>query len=247
MQTVDRTIVVAGATGGIGEGAVRALLRRGYRVLAVGRSRERLEEVGRRWPDAGADRLVLVDCDVTTTDSAVVTRRVVAAAGGPVSGALIAIGSSPRPSRGTLLDIPDDEVERVIEVNEIGGLRALRALTPCVTTTGAVVNLLGFSGEIPFPHSPLMGSTNAALRSMLTTLSVQLSGHGPRVYALTIGMVRTRARQEVGVDDPGWLTGEQIGDYTAELVEGDVEHPEQTLRYLLDPAVGPTLVPPRGR
>lgn len=245
MPTIAQTMVVAGATGGIGQGATRALLRRGHRVLAVGRSRERLEELRERLPATGGEELVLVDCDVTAADSAEITDRVTAAAGGPVAGVLIAIGASPRPSRGTLLDIPDAEVERVIAVNEIGGLRALRALTPCVAPAGAVVNLLGYSGEIPFPNSPLMGSTNAALRSMLTTLAVQMAGRGPRVYALTIGMVRTRARQRVGVDDPGWLTGEQIGDYTADLVTGDVERPERTIRYLLDPAVGPTLIPPR--
>ena len=241
----DRTIVVAGATGGIGEGAVGALLAQRHRVVAVGRSEQRLEELRQRLGSPPGDELVPLACDVTSVDSASITDLVRTAAGGPVSGVLIAIGVTPRPSRGTVLEIPDDEIESVIAVNEIGGLRALRALTPCVEPAGAVVNLLGYSGEIPFPNSPLMGSTNAALRSILTTLAVQLADRGPRVHALTIGIVRTRARQQAGIDHPGWLTGQQIGLYTAALIDSAVERPEQTIRYLLDPSVGPTLVPPQ--
>ena len=218
----EPAVAVAGATGGIGEGAVRALLHRDVRVLALGRSQERLDELQRRVGGSHDGQLVLVECDVTSVDSTDVTQRIALAAGGPLSGALITIGASPPPSAGTVLDIPDDQVEFVIAVNEIGGLRALRALVPSVHPTGAVVNVVGFSGEIPFPNSPLMGSTNAALRSLLTTLAVQLAGRGPRVYALTVGMVRTRARQRMGIDSPNWLTGEEIGDYTAALVAGHV-------------------------
>ena len=242
----DRTIVVAGATGGVGEGAVRSFLEQGHRVLALGRSRQRLGQMRQGLESPPGDQLVLLECDVTSTDSTAVTGLVETAAGGPVSGALIAIGVTPAPNPGTLLDIPDDEIESAIAVNEIGGLRALRALTPCIEPAGAVVNLLGYSGEIPFPNNPLMGSTNAALRSMLTTLAVQLADRGPRVYALTIGVVRTRARQHAGIDNPGWLTGHQIGTYAAALIDGTVERPEQTIRYLLSPA-GPTLTPPRAR
>ena len=239
-----RTVVVAGATGGIGEGAVRALLDQGATVLALSRSASRLAELAERIGDGHPGRLVPLECDVTAEDSAAVTAAVTEAVGGPVDGVLISIGASPRPTRGTVLDIPDEDVREMISVNEIGGWRALRALVPCVAPRGAVVNVMGYSGEIPFPHNPLMGSTNAALRSLVRTLAVQLS-RGPRVYALVLGMVRTRARQSAGIDDPAWLTGEDIGAYTAALVRGDVERPEQTIRYLLDPRTGPTLTPPQ--
>jgi NAD(P)-dependent dehydrogenase (short-subunit alcohol dehydrogenase family) len=238
-----RTILVAGATGGIGEGVTRSLLRQGARVVAIGRDQRRLDQLAARMDEALRGQLVSVVADVTspgTSASRARIERICAAA----DGAFIAIGAPGVPSHGSVLDIPTHEAETMVAVNEIGGLHALQALVPVVRAGGAVVNVLGYSAEIPFPGNPLMASTNAAIRSLLTTLAVQLRGTGPRIYALEVGMVRTRARREAGVDDPRWLTGEQIGAYAADLIAGHAEQPGETVRYFLDPATGPSLTPP---
>lgn len=235
-------VLVAGATGGIGEGVCRELLRRGVDVVAVGRDLTRLSELAARLPPAPG-RLTTVAVDVTARVAT--TRPALAERIGTVDGVFIAIGSAGRVSRGTVLDIPDDAARHMVEINELGGLRALQNLVPLVRRSGAVVNVLGYSAEIPFPGNPLMGSTNAAMRSLVTTLAEQVRDTGPRVYALVVGVVRTRARQAAGIDDPAWLTGDDIGAHVAALVTGGVERPDATVRYLLDPAVGPTLTPPR--
>ncbi len=232
-----RRVLVAGATGGIGEGACRALLRAGNEVVAVGRDAARLDALAARLPGP----IEAVVADVTAASAAAwFTARA-----GTFDGVLIAIGDPGHAHRGTVLDIPDEDVRQMIEVNELGGLRALRKLVPLVRPAGAVVTVLGMSAEIPFPQNPLMGSTNAAMRSLLRTLADQLRPTGPRIYALVLGMVRTRARQAAGIDNPSWLTGDDIGRYTDDLVVGDVPAPAQTLRYLVDPRVGPRLEPPR--
>lgn len=239
-----RTVAVAGATGGVGEGVTRALLAHGAHVIAIGRDTDRLHDLTARLGESPSGRLTALTCDVTDPDSQGVTEQVRGAAGGAIDGVIISIGVSGSPQRGTVLDLQDDEVRTMVEVNEIGGWRALRALVPAVRPTGAVVNLMGASAEIPFPHNPLMGSTNAAIRSLVTTLADQLGDTGPRVYALVIGMVRTRARQQAGIDNVHWLRGEQIGDFAADLLLGAVPRPRQALRYLLDPAIGPQVVSP---
>lgn len=233
-------VLVAGATGGIGEGACRALLRAGAEVVAVGRSDERLRDLARRLPAHAPGQFDTVVADVTAAPGA----AWFASRAGTFDGVLVAIGDPGRPHPGTVLDIPDEDVRRMVEVNELGGLRALRTLVPLVRPSGAVVTVLGMSAEVPFPQNPLMGSTNAAMRSLLSTLAVQLRPTGPRIYGLILGMVRTRARQAAGIDHPGWLTGDEIGDYAGDLIGGRIPAPEQTLRYLVDPRIGPSLTPP---
>ncbi|WP_369130087.1 SDR family NAD(P)-dependent oxidoreductase [Modestobacter roseus] len=235
-----RTVLLAGATGGVGEGTTRSLLAHGARVVAIGRDEERLAGLADRLGDTGTGELVLHRTDVTAADSSAVTREL-RAAFGTVDGAVISIGTPGGRTRGSVLDITDAHWAEMVEGNQTAGFRALRALVPLVAPDGAVVNLLGASAEIPFPGNPLMGATNAALRSLVQTLAVQLSGSGPRVYGLVLGVVRTRARQSVGIDDPRWLTGEQVGDAVGELLTAGAPESDEPLHHLIDPVTGLTV------
>jgi NAD(P)-dependent dehydrogenase (short-subunit alcohol dehydrogenase family) len=238
-----RTVLLVGATGGVGEGATRSLLAHGARVVAVGRDEGRLAELAQHIGDPRTGELVLHRIDVTAADSAAVTRTLRDAVG-PVDGFVISIGDPGGRTRGTVLDVPDAHWTQMVEANQTAGFRALRALVPLVAPGGAVVNLLGLSSELPFPGNPLLAATNAALRSLIQTLAVQLAPTGPRLYGLVLGVVRTRARQAVGVDDPRWLTGEQVGEAAAALLTGAAPGSDRTLHYLIDPASGLTTTTP---
>jgi NAD(P)-dependent dehydrogenase (short-subunit alcohol dehydrogenase family) len=238
-----RTVLLVGATGGVGEGATRSLLAHGARVVAIGRDEGRLAELAQRIGEPVAGELVLHRIDVTAADSAAVTRELDAAFG-TVAGVVISIGNPGGRTRGTVLDVPDAHWTEMVETNQTAGFRALRALVPLVAPDGAVVDLLGLSSELPFPGNPLMAATNAALRSLVQTLAVQLAASGPRLYGLVLGVVRTRARQAVGVDDPRWLTGEQVGEAAAALLTGAAPGSDRTLQYLIDPTSGLTTTTP---
>ncbi|WP_329548540.1 SDR family oxidoreductase [Streptomyces sp. NBC_01356] len=237
------TIVVAGATGGVGEGITRQLLDRGARVVALGRDSGRLDQLSDRLRDNGPGTLVPVVVDISAPNPAKTTARLRTEVPS-ADGAIIAIGMPGSFSGTTVLDITDEDAEPMIAVNQVGGLHALQALVPLVHPGGAVVNLLGYSAEVPFPGNPMMASTSAALRSLITTLALQLGPTGPRIYGLVLGVVRTLARQKAGIDNPHWLTGDQVGGYAADLISGQVERPDQCLRYFLSPSTGPSLTPP---
>jgi NAD(P)-dependent dehydrogenase (short-subunit alcohol dehydrogenase family) len=238
-----RTVLLVGATGGVGEGVTRSLLAHGARVVAIGRDERRLAEFAQRIGDPVAGELVLHRIDVTRADSAAVTREL-GGVFGMVDGVVISIGDPGGRTHGTVVDVPDAQWAEMVETNQTAGFRALRALVPLVAPDGAVVDLLGLSSELPFPGNPLMAATNAALRSLVQTLAVQLAPTGPRLHGLVLGVVRTRARQAVGVDDPRWLTGEQVGEAAAALLTGAAPGSDRTLLYLVDPATGLTTTTP---
>lgn len=230
-DVAGRRILVVGASGGVGEGITRALMQAGATVRAVGRSRDGLERLATHVGDGLPGSLELHVADVTS-GSAGPGLAAVVAQDGSFDAAVLSIGDPGDGRVRSVLDLDDDEVLRMMRANELGGLKALQAVVPAVKKDGSVISLLGFSSEVPFPHNPLMASTNAALRSLVSTLGAQLQESGPRVHGLVLGVVRTRARQEAGVDNQNWLTGEQVGERISRLI---AESTPPGVTYLLDP------------
>ncbi|QUW83944.1 SDR family oxidoreductase [Streptomyces mirabilis] len=237
-----RTVLVAGATGGIGEGMTLALLQQGATVVAVGRSEERLAKLAAYTGDAGPGTLLTHPADVGAPDSQAVRDQL--SRYGPLDGAVVTIGDWGSPERTGILDLSDAEWEAMIASNLTSHFHVLRALTPLLSPSGALVHLSGFSAEIPYPFAALVGATNAAKKSLVRSLTAELGGNGPRVYELIIGPVRTRPRAAIGADSPQWYSAEDLGRHVGRLVAGSGPYAEAPLQYLVTPAHGIRTTPP---
>lgn len=238
-----RTVVVAGATGGIGEGITLALLGQGATVVAAGRSDERLADLATYAKDAGPGTLITHTVDVGDADSELVRAQL--SGYGPLDGAVIAIGDWGSPKRTGILDTSTSEWHSMIASNLTSHFHALRALVPLLSGDGALVHLSGFSAEIPYPFSALVGATNAAKKSLVSSLTAELDGAGPRIYELIIGPIRTRPRAAIGADNPHWFAAEDLGRHAGRLIASDSPHTASPLQYLITPAHGVQTTPPQ--
>lgn len=238
-----RTVVVAGATGGIGEGMTLALLRQGATVVATGRSDERLAGLTAYAQGIGPGSLITHKIDVGDADSESV--RAALSAYPALDGAVITIGDWGSPERTGILDTSEAEWQSMIASNLTSHFHALRALTPLLSRGGALVHLSGFSAEIPYPFAALVGATNAAKKSLVSSLTAELDGAGPRVYELIIGPIRTRPRTAIGADSPGWLSAEDLGRHAGRLISGAGPHINDPIQYLITRAHGVRTTPPQ--
>lgn len=238
-----RTVVVAGATGGIGEGVTLALLRAGATTVAVGRNATKLTALADYVGDTGPGRLVTAVADVGRADDTAV--RAALAPFGPLHGAVVTIGDWGPGGRTGILDTSDQTWSQMIENNLTSHFHALRALVPLLSRDGALVHLSGLSAEVPYPFSALVGATNAAKESLARSLDAELGGAGPRIYELIIGPIRTRPRAALGTDDPGWSSAEELGAHAARLISGVGEIAEHPLQYLIRRADGVRVTSPR--
>jgi NAD(P)-dependent dehydrogenase (short-subunit alcohol dehydrogenase family) len=133
-QTSDengsRTVLVTGATGGIGTATVEALLRTGYRVWAVAR-----DEPGRQRLIARFGESVrALAFDLTDSDAIHDAAEEVISAG-PLFGLVNNAGAA---FPGPLEYLPIEQFERQIDVNLTGQLRVTQALLPALRSgTGA--------------------------------------------------------------------------------------------------------------
>jgi NADP-dependent 3-hydroxy acid dehydrogenase YdfG len=140
-----RSIVVTGASSGIGAALVELLARRGDRVVAVARREDALAEVALR---AGGDVLTIVG-DMTRRDD---VRRVVAdslARWGVVD---VWVNNVGRGLTRVPSELTDDDIDSMITVNVKSALYGMQEILPHFRERGRghVVNVSSILGRIPF-------------------------------------------------------------------------------------------------
>lgn len=233
-----KRVIVIGGSGGVGEGVVRTLLADGGTVVATGRDPGRLKELVSHLSEAGAERLATAQLDATAPD---LDARVaeIAAEHGPFDGVVVSVASWGDQGRVPALSLGDAQWDRLLAENLTSVFRLFRAFVTVTRPTGTILQLNGLSADLAFPGAAGVALSAAATKSLTRTIAAEHAGRGPRFYQVILGVVRTRARQAVGVDDVHWLDGEEIGAHVASLVAGTSPLAGDTVHYLVDKGVGP--------
>lgn len=183
------TVVVTGASTGIGRACAVHLAARGFHVLAGVRQ----DEDGERLREAaGANgRLVPLRLDVTDGASVreagtVVTERTgERGLAGLVNNAGIALG-------GPLEYLPLDDVRRQIEVNYIGQVAVTQAMLGQLRRArGRIVNMGSIGGRTPPPFAAPYTASKAALRATSESLRRELRPWGIWVATVQPGAIAT--------------------------------------------------------
>lgn len=237
----DKTVLVVGGAGGVGEGVTRALLSRGAAVVATARTQSKLDDLRDRINNPGltVQTLDLMEPGLDRT------ARGFAAEHGPLAGVVISVGSWGEGGRKGLLAHTDDEWDTLIAANQTSVFRAYRSLVPVVAPGGMVAQINGMSAEIPFPGSAVVAATAAATKSLTRTLAAELGGQGTHVYEVILGVIRTRPRQLAGIDNAAWVPAGDVGVHIAELVAGTSPLAAEVTHWFVNPATGPQTTLPR--
>ncbi len=184
------TIVVTGASRGIGESIAMAASKAGAKVVLASRRQEGLDVVAGRISSAGGEALA-VACHVGKPEEVAALFAAASKAFGPVHG--LVNNAATNPYFGPLLGIDDGAFDKTIEVNLKGPLAATQAFIGQPAPPGAaVVNIASIAGIQAAPLQGVYGMTKAALISMTKTLAHELGPAGIRVNAIAPGLVETR-------------------------------------------------------
>ena len=182
-----KTALVTGATSGIGEATVRALVAGGWRCVATGRRKERLDALV---ADLGEDKVHAASFDVR--DEAA---RDAALDGLPqafssvdllVNNAGLALGTAPAQEA----DL--DQWKTMIETNVTALASITHKLLPAlIERKGAIINISSVAANYPYPGGNAYGGTKAFVRQFSLGLRADLHGTGVRVCSIEPGMVET--------------------------------------------------------
>jgi short-subunit dehydrogenase len=107
------------------------------------------------------------------------------------------------PARGTFLTVDPDLVQRVIEVNYLGGVWCTRSLLPGLKWGAAdggshVVNLISVAGTVAFAPAGAYASSKHAQLAFSRSLAAVLKGTGIQVHSVLPGFVETEGFPQKG-------------------------------------------------
>ncbi|MBN1529449.1 MAG: SDR family oxidoreductase [Thermoleophilaceae bacterium] len=204
------TVLVTGASTGIGEATARHLKGLGFDVLAGVRKDEDAE----RLAAAGLGTLKL---DVTDSGSieALRSRFADAPLAGLVNNAGVAVA-------GPLEFIPIEDLRRQLEVNLIGQMAVTQAVLPALRRArGRIVNISSIGGRLALPMVGPYAASKFGLEGLSDTLRRELARFGVDVILIEPGGVKT----------PIWAKSTDAAD---QMAEGMPPEAEQLYGPLMD-------------
>lgn len=213
----DRPVaLIAGATGGVGQQCTLDLIRKGYRVIALSRSDNHLNELARRAIAVGpADRLKTVRVDITGNRAGQMVRHKIEKEMGRLDLLLLSSGITSNKST----DLSETEVHEVISTNLAGPILLIDELIPLLlkAENPYVVSVASRAGKIGFSDKGLYGASKAGL-----LLYVQSLNSIPELKKIRFTSLC-----------PGWINTEMAWAGGCQLSGKDILQPEDLSSLLL--------------
>jgi NAD(P)-dependent dehydrogenase (short-subunit alcohol dehydrogenase family) len=196
MQFEGKTVIVTGATGGIGERYVHAFAAAGANVVAadVPAAAEAGAELAEK---AGC---VFAAADVTSDDDwAAVVARAHGRVDALVNNAAIYQGlGAKRP----LTDLATEDWDTVLRVNVRGTWQGIKAVVPAMRAVGGgrIVNISSSTARMGVPGFAHYVASKAAVEGLTRAAARELGPHGITVNAVAPGLVSDEATRALNSD-----------------------------------------------
>ncbi|MEU2132701.1 glucose 1-dehydrogenase [Streptomyces sp. NPDC018352] len=186
-----RTVMITGASSGIGEAAARLFASEGAAVVLMARREDRLRDITHEIETSGGQAACSVG-DVTRADD--VERAVATAVEyfGSLDGAFNNAGYAGS-IFGPSHELPEEDFDRVMDVNVRGTWNCLRRQIPVMLDAGhgAIVNTASSAGLIATgAPSPYVAAKHAVL-GLTKATAAEYGAYGIRVNSLIVGTTRT--------------------------------------------------------
>jgi uncharacterized protein len=192
VQISGSTVLLTGATGGIGHAIARTLAARGGKLILTGRRVELLEPLA---DELGARALAL-DLSVPAEIDRLVQEA------GEVD---ILVANAALPASGTLDSFTVDEIDRALDVNLRAPIILAHALVPGMVERGRghLVFISSLAGKAATPGTALYNASKFGLRGFASALRADLRTSGVGVSGVFPGFIRDAGMfAEAGVKLP---------------------------------------------
>jgi len=180
MNLINKTVVLTGASSGLGEALAYELNRHGANLILVARREDRLQQMAKtlqaeyivydlehspeRLADQIADRYGMID---------------------------VLINNAGFGEFSFLKDTTIETIESMNRVNVLAPIRLTKACLPLFRPHGMIVNVASQAGKLPTPKSSIYCMTKAALYQFSNALRLELKPQGLHVMTVNPGPIAT--------------------------------------------------------
>jgi NADP-dependent 3-hydroxy acid dehydrogenase YdfG len=227
----NKTIVITGASAGIGAALAVRLAADGHDLVLAARRQEALDDVARRAEARGAPRVLTVATDVTRRSE---VERLSVAAIENFGGYDVWINNAGRGITRQVLDLADDDIDQMIAVNVKSALYGMQTAVRHFIAHGGghIINVSSFLGRVPMAtHRSAYNAAKHALNALTANLRADLRKTHPEVKVSLVmpGMVGTEfGRNALGSPpDTPIYSGPHVQkvEDVADIIAGVVDHP----------------------
>lgn len=185
MNVSEGTVIVSGATRGIGRATVDAILARGGKVVAIARDEQALGEL----EASATDRIRVVAVDLSDVAGVPAAAARAIDAFGAVDGLVNCAGIA---SYEPVVAVSLESIEAQFRVNLIAPLLLSQAVAKHLRGRGgSIVNVSSTLSERVAQTTVVYAATKAALNTLTKGLALELAPAGVRVNAVLPGGVNT--------------------------------------------------------
>jgi len=176
----NASVLVTGASSGIGAATALAFARRHARLAICARRLDRLQDVAERCRHAGAAAVMLRRADVGRRTDA---RAFVAGALRDYDRIDVLVNNAGLGWQGRLHEMPEQEVQTLVETNLLGLVWMTQAALPTMLAarSGVIINVASIVGFRAIPYSAIYSATKHAVVGLSHALRGELSGSGVKV------------------------------------------------------------------
>lgn len=208
-----KTVLITGASSGIGKAYAERFAKAGYKVILVSRRQEKLEEVAAKLKREYKAETVVIPCDLSEEYAAcrlceeLSDRHLVVD---------ILVNNAGFATKGRLDQTVFEKQHREINVN----VTALTELTHLLIgemakrESGIVINISSAAGFNPVPYSAVYAATKAYVLSFSQSLAYEYKDRGIKVLAVCPQATKTHFFDEISHMDGPMRTPEDVVNTT---------------------------------
>lgn len=191
-KEMEKTVLVTGASSGIGKATAIYLAQNGYRVYGAARRMEKME-------DLKAHGIKPIALDVTKEESMVACIQQISAETGNID---VLVNCAGLGSYGALEDVPMAEAKNQLEINLFGVARLIQLVLPAMRTkkSGKIVNISSIGGKVGLPMGSWYHAGKFALEGLSDCLRNEVKQFGIDVIVIEPGGTKSEMTEIGGKD-----------------------------------------------